>query len=363
VTSLPSSRARLGVFAALVSVIAAASGVYLYLARADSSRAPAGLPRLVDGPQELGLAELRRGAHVAFRHMAPGPDYGRLSFTSLEGRTTRLTTLLPCNRVHFTARTGLCLTIARDPAGFRGYLIDSALVVTNTLDLPGMPSRTRVSPDSRLVAYTVFVAGDSYLAEGLSTRTRLVDAASASTVGDLEAFTVTRDGRVIHAVDFNFWGVTFTRDANRFYATLGTGGDTYLVEGDVATRALRVIARDVECPSLSPDETRIAFKKKFGRGFDAWWQPAVIDLATRDVRLLPEPRHIDDQIEWMDEGHVLYAVGHSISAALRRSDIWMLSTDGTSAPTLFLADAESPAVVRPRSGLQSRLNGETSGRR
>ena len=91
----------------------------------------------------------------------------------------------------------------------------------------------------------------------------------------------------------------------------------------------------------------MAFKKKFGSGFDAWWQPAVLDLATRDVRLLPEPRHIDDQIEWMDEGHILYGVGHSISAPLRRSDIWMLSTDGASAPMLFIADAESPAVVRP----------------
>jgi len=343
----PLPPARLRTFAALVSVVAVASGVYLYLVRAETPRSPAGPPHLIAGGRQQVFDDLRRGAHVAFRHMAPGPDYGRLAFTSLENRTTRLTTLLSCNRVHFTDKTGLCLTIARNPAGFRGHLIDDALSVTHTLDLPGMPSRTRVSPDSRLVAYTVFVAGDSYLATGLSTRTRIVDAGSGRMAGDLEAFTVTRNDRVIHAADFNFWGVTFSRDANRFYATLATGGHTYLVEGDVAARALRVIADDVECPSLSPDGTRLAFKKKFGSGFDAWWQPAVIDLATRDVRLLSEPRHIDDQIEWLDEGHILYAVGHSISAALRRSDIWMLSTDGVSAPALFIADAESPAVVRP----------------
>jgi len=331
----------------LVAVVAAASGFYLYLVRAETPRSPAGPPQLVDRPRQQAFAELRRGSHVAFRHMTPGSDYGRLSFTSLEDRTTRLTTLLACNRVHFTATAGLCLTIARDPAGFRGYVIDSGLAVRHTLDLPGMPSRTRMSRDSRLVAYTVFVAGDSYLATGLSTRTRIIDVASGRTAGDLEAFTVTRDGRVIHGADFNFWGVTFSRDANRFYATLGTGGRIYLVEGDLGARALSLIADDVECPSLSPDGTRLAFKKKFGSGFDAWWQPAVLDLATRDVRLLPEPRHIDDQIEWMDEGHILYAVGHSISAPLRRSDIWMLSTDGASAPMLFIADAESPAVVRP----------------
>ena len=279
--------------------------------------------------------------------MTPGPGYGRLAFRSLDDHANRFTTLLTCNRVHFTVAAGLCLTIARDPAGFRGYLIGEGLDVTHAIDLPGMPSRTRLSRDSRLAAYTVFVAGDSYLASGLSTRTRIVDVQSGRTLGDLESFAVMRDGTVIHAVDFNFWGVTFTRDANRFYATLGTAGRILLVEGDVAARALRVIAEDIECPSLSPDETHIAFKKRFGSGLDAWWQPAVLDLATREVRLLPEPKHIDDQIEWLDEGHILYAVGHSVSAALRRADVWKLAIDGASPPSVFITDGESPAVVRP----------------
>jgi hypothetical protein len=279
--------------------------------------------------------------------MTPGGGHGRLAFRSIEADGRRVVTMLACNRVDFTARVGMCLTIARDPAGFRGYLIDEALEVKETIDLPGMPSRTRISPDSRLAAYTVFVAGDSYLASGLSTRTRIVDVSSAGIVGDLESFTVTRDGAVIRAVDFNFWGVTFTHNANRFYATLGTGGRILLVEGDVAAREMRVIAEDVECPSLSPDETHVAFKKRFGSGLEAWWQPAVIDLRTREVRLLPEPKHIDDQIEWLDDGHVLYAVGHSPSAAQRRADVWSLAIDGTSPPALFIADAESPAVVRP----------------
>ncbi|HLG60137.1 MAG TPA: hypothetical protein VI485_32650 [Vicinamibacterales bacterium] len=359
--SIPPARVKM--FAALVAVIAAASGIYLYLVRAETPHASAGAPHLIESWQEQAFAAIRRRAHVAFRHMAPGPDYGRLSFASLDDRTTRLTTRLPCSRIHFTAKAGLCLTIASNPAGFLGYLIDDALEVTHTLDLPGMPSRTRVSPDGRVAAYTAFVAGDSYLASGLSTRTRIVDVGSGRVVGDLEAFTVTQDGRVAQSPDFNFWGVTFTRDGHRFYATVGSDGYTYLVEGDVAAKTIKVIAEDVECPALSPDETRIAFKKKFGSGFDAWWEPAVIDLATRKVRVLPEPRHMDDQIEWLDDGHILYAVGHSISAALRRADVWMLATDGSGAPTLFIADAESPAVVRPESGLQSRLHGETAGRR
>jgi hypothetical protein len=279
--------------------------------------------------------------------MAPGPTYGHLAFAALEAGATRVVTGLSCNRIHFSDRTGLCLAIASAPAGFRGYLLDEGVRVTRTIELPGMPSRTRVSRNGELAAYTVFVAGDSYLASGLSTRTRLVDARSAATIADLEAFAATRDGEPFRAVDFNYWGVTFTRDARRFYATLGTGGRILLVEGDVAGRTLRVIAEDIECPSLSPDETHIAFKKRFGSGFDAWWQPAVVDLATMTVRLLPEPKHIDDQIEWLDDAHILYAVGHSTSATVRRADVWKLAIDGASPPVVFLNNAESPAVVRP----------------
>jgi len=346
-SDVPLSPLRLTIFAIVVGVIAIASAAYLYVVRVETPPASASPTRLVNDGQRQALLPIRQQAHVAFREMAPGPGYGRLAFRSLEDSANRVTTELTCNRVHFTATVGLCLTIARDPAGFRGYLIDDRLEVTRAIELPGVPSRTRISRDSRFAAYTVFVAGDSYLATGLSTRTRIVDAHSGSMLGDLESFAVTRDGTVIRAADFNFWGVTFTRDANRFYATLGTAGRILLVEGDVAARALRVIAEDIECPALSPDETHIAFKKRFGSGLDAWWQPAVFNLATKDVRLLPEPKHIDDQIEWLDDGHILYAVGHSVSAALRRADVWSLAIDGASPPSLFIRDAESPAVVRP----------------
>jgi hypothetical protein len=341
-----SSRARLGTFAFVVAAIVVGSAAYLFFVRVETP-GMSGATHVADDEQRQALIELRRTPHVAFRDMAPGPNYGHLAFAPLRDGGGRLATALTCNRVHFTASVGLCLTIARDPVGFRGYVIDDALAVTHAVDLPGMPSRTRISRESRFAAYTVFVSGDSYLASGLSTRTRILDAHSGGVIGDLESFTVIRDGTVIHAVDFNFWGVTFSRDANRFYATLGTGGRLLLVEGDVAARSLRVIAEDIECPSLSPDERHIAFKKRFGSGFDAWWQPAVLGLATMDVRLLPEPKHIDDQIEWLDDDHILYAVGHSPSAAQRRSDVWRLAIDGATPPSLFLADAESPAVVRP----------------
>jgi hypothetical protein len=341
------TRARIATFVVFVAAVAVALTAYLYVTVEPTPTMSDGAAGIVDDETRKALADLRRGSYVAFRNMAPGPAYGQLTFASLEPGAARVVTALPCHRIHFSDKVGVCLAIATAPAGFRGYLIDDGMRVTQTMELPGMPSRTRVSRNSELAAYTVFVSGDSYLASGLSTRTRLVDPRSAITIGDLESLPVTRDGKPFRAVDFNFWGVTFTRDARRFYATLGTGGRILLVEGDVAARTLRVIAEDIECPSLSPDETHIAFKKRFGSGFDAWWQPAVVDLATMTVRQLPEPKHIDDQIEWLDNGHILYAVGHSTSAAQRRADIWKLAIDGASPPVVFLNDAESPAIVRP----------------
>ena len=43
---------------------------------------------------------------------------------------------------------------------------------------------------------------------------------------------------------------------------MATGGKTYLIEGSVAERTARVLHENVECPSLSPDGTRIAYKSR-----------------------------------------------------------------------------------------------------
>ncbi|HKH72568.1 MAG TPA: hypothetical protein VKA59_14515 [Vicinamibacterales bacterium] len=340
------SHARIATFIGFVSAVAIALAAYLYVAIEPAPATSNHSNGIVDEKTSKALTELRRGSYVAFREMALGATYGNLAFASLEPGTPRLFSSLPCHRLHFSDTIGVCLAIAAAPAGFRASLLDEDMRVTQTIGLPGMPSRTRVSRNGEFAAYTVFVSGDSYLASGLSTRTRLLKLPSGQDVADLESFAVLRDGKEIYSLDFNFWGVTFTRDPNRIYATLGTGGKILLVEGEVAERTFRVIAEDIECPSLSPDETHIAFKKRFGSGFDAWWQPAVVDLATMTVRQLPESKHIDDQIEWLDNGHILYAVGHSTSAAVRRADIWTIAIDGASPSSIFLADAESPAVVR-----------------
>jgi hypothetical protein len=177
------------------------------------------------------------------------------------------------------------------------------------------------------------VTGHSYRDKGFSTHTVLIDMAAGDVIADLETFIVTRDGRTIDAPDFNFWGVTFAPGGDRFYATLSTRGRMYLVRGSVRARRMEVLHEGVECPSLSPDATRLAFKKRHRDG----WRLSVLDLATMRETPLAETRSVDDQAEWLDDGHVLYGLG---------GHVWRVRADGRGRPVRFLEDALSPAVVR-----------------
>lgn len=149
------------------------------------------------------------------------------------------------------------------------------------------------------------------------------------------------------AEDFNFWGVTFARGGDRFYATLSTAGKTYLVQGDMAAQEGRIIAENVECPSLSPDGTRIVYKKRVGGGGldPVIWRLHLLDLATLTSTPLAETRNIDDQVEWIDDRHVLYSYQDDDTASASRPDLWQLTLNG-SAPRLMRTGAMSPSVIR-----------------
>jgi hypothetical protein len=70
----------------------------------------------------------------------------------------------------------------------------------------------------------------------------------------------------------------------------------------------------------------------------------VLELATLVDRPLAETRSVDDQVEWLDDRAILYSLPASQGAG-HATDLWRLSIDG-GVPTLFLANAFSPAVVR-----------------
>ena len=55
---------------------------------------------------------------------------------------------------------------------------------------------------------------------------------------------------------------------DQFYCTLSSQGKHYLVKGDIATQTATVLRENVECPSLSPNGTRIAYKNVCNPGID-----------------------------------------------------------------------------------------------
>jgi hypothetical protein len=296
---------------------------------------------------EHDVATIARAPHMFFRHTIVDQNYSRLSVAPLDARqpTDRASAELTCERVSYAAGRGICLHADRGFfTDYSAVLFDRALKATHTIKLDGRPSRTRVSPDGRVAAITVFVTGHSYVGSPFSTKTTILDMATGDELGDLESFTTWRGGARFKSADFNFWGVTFARDSNVFYATLRTAGTTYLVQGDLGLRKLTVIGENIECPSLSPDNRLIAFKKRVGSD-QAPWRFYVLDLATRSERpIAAETRSIDDQIEWLDDHHVLYAVRRSLHSS--SLDVWVAPLDNRAPARVFLLEAESPIVVR-----------------
>jgi hypothetical protein len=321
-------RRRLQLFALLVGISILVGTGYVAWAVARSSDTDATLPG------DNAAAVLSSGGSILFQHIARDRAYAHVSVAPEEGGR-RVPSPLVCERVHFGGDRGLCLLPRRAVIGnkFRAMIFDRQFAVRAKVDLDGINSRARVSPDGRYGATTGFVVGHSYAADDFSTETTLIDMARGRKIANIEDFTVIRDGRRIKEIDFNFWGVTFARDSNRFYATLATRGRTYLVQGDVKARRMRVLHGNVECPSLSPDETRVAYKKRVKAG---QWRLHVLDLRTRTETPLAEPESVDDQVEWLDDGRILYG---------RDGAVWVVPADGSGTPRVFLRDALSPAVL------------------
>jgi hypothetical protein len=260
---------------------------------------------------------------------------GKLYRVDATGKSTPIPGAPACERVAVAGGRGICLYLAKTGVDYRAAILDKQLHVRKVLGLTGLPSRARVSPDGAYAGITTFAYGDSYAAPGtFSTRTQIVDLRKGAMVADLEQWRFTLDGKPVTAVDRNFWGLSFKADDDGFYATMATGDHHYLVEGSVAAKGGAVLRDDVECPSLSPDQTRVAYKKTLGGGK---WRLHVYDLKTKQDLALAETRSIDDQPSWLDDGHVAYFDGKATYVA---------AADGTGTPQLLVAGADSPTVLR-----------------
>ena len=282
---------------------------------------------------------------IVFRNTALGEGYGFVAAVPVaDPGAARVLTEVSCDRVYATNEYEMCLRVNRGVVTtFTANLLDSRGALVKSWPLPGIPSRTRISADSGLVSFSAFITGESYATIGFAIETQISEVGGADS-GTLEDFALTVAGERVTAADRNMWGVTFTSDPNVFYATAASGGRTWLVRGDRAARTLVAIRDGVECPSVSPDGTHIAYKKIASTSPTTTWTVAVLDVATNKEVVLPEPSNVDDQVEWLDDSTVIYGLLRADGSG--DSDVWSAPKDGSAAPTLLIEHAWSPAVIR-----------------
>ncbi|GAB2457990.1 hypothetical protein HD599_003463 [Conyzicola lurida] len=335
-------RARLLVVAALAVVLLGGSAAVALVAASDTRSRSENLAAV----QTAAFDARDDAGRIVFRDSTPDAGYGFVASVAADDPGgERTVTDVSCDRVYSATSATVCLRIERGIlTTFSANLLDADGAVTSTWPLPGIPSRARLSPDGELAAFTSFVTGEGYATIGFSTATRIVTA-DGQDLGNLEEWQLLVDGEPNTAVDRNFWGVTFVPgDDDAFYATAATGGSTWLVRGSIADRTLTTVHKTAECPSISPDGTRVVYKKNVASATAPHWSLAVLDLDSGEETILPDDRSIDDQAEWLDDSTLLYALP---SEAVGDSDVWSIRADGSAPSALFIAHASSPSVVRP----------------
>lgn len=331
------------VLLAIITVICVGVGVSYarYALQRTSGSSSAAEPN----PSRAGLAVLQQ-PHIVFKDTSRGTTFGQVAAVPLDSPGgERTLTKTVCERVYSVGSAGLCLSAKRGVVTHqRAHLLDASLKPAREVVTDGEPSRVRLSADGALAATTTFSAGHSYTSSSFSTITTIYDVKKAKALHNLETFSITRDGKPYTAEDVNVWGVTFKRDGDGFYATMASKNKQYLVEGSLRGKTLRTLKEGVECPSLSPDGKRIAYKARDDSPGFFGWRIHVLDLESGADYPLPTDRSIDDQVEWLNNDQVLYGVVRQVGYL--ETDVWVVPADGGGKPVVLIREAWSPAVVR-----------------
>lgn len=336
---MTSPRARILAFVVVVVVAVGLSVGYLLTASKDRPDAAA---RPSPATSSSGGAVVGTD-YIAFRRTLVDAAYGTVGTVPIDDPGAAPTsTALSCERIHVSRHGGICLEVDRSAVtSARVLLLWPDLTVRHVLQTPGVPSRARVSADGRWAATTTFVYGHSYSSAGFSTQTEIYDMATGTSLGSLEKFDISYRGKSYRAADVNVWGVTFAPGGSSFFATVMTGGDKHLAQGDIVNRTLTMLDVPAECPSLSPNGKLLAYKRSTG---PITWEVRVRTLADGSEVVVNESRSIDDQIEWLDDQHVVFGLPRPEGGAA--SDVWVGPADGVGKAELLVSGAWSPAVVR-----------------
>ena len=298
-------------------------------------------------------------SYVAYVVRASDREYQRVDRLVVRAKDhavqSRTPTGMGCDRVHIHGSRLLCFTrVTPDKPRYYTeptiYLHDlkSASISKPLFKVKGIVSRARMSADGRFGTGTAFTTGHSYLGIGgssFSTMAFIVPLDRSGESENLQNWTITYQGKGVTSVDLNLWGVTFDpRDSNHFLVTVYFNGRPYLGEGYVSKKEIKVLQDGIECPSYSPDGTRIAYKSRTG---PTRWSPSTMDLVSGKISVYADVEgSVDDQIGWLDKNTVVFQMSQAPLVGSARIDLYMLDLrEGSPRIRLWLEDAKSPALV------------------
>ena len=274
-----------------------------------------------------------------------GDDYGRLAIRHTDGTRTLLERR--CVRVHLAADTGVC--VSRDEGTAPLFTTTFFASINPNVEIKSypsaLPSRARISPEGTFSAVTAFVSGGSYEDIGSDTTTIV-------TIDEIDSTRLVRGGNQLEVnadedkyqvLDAQYWGMSFA-DEDEFYITGFYGDEAEVMHGTLTDMTVEPTGWVGSCPSLSPDDATLVFKEMTPNGF----QLVAVDVESQTTWKLGETRSVDDQVEWLDNDTILYALHPEggDTPVDPQFDIWMLDIAEGSEPALFLANADSPAVAR-----------------
>lgn len=297
-------------------------------------------------PSGLDLASVLAKPHVLFRDTQLGATFGKVAAVPLaDPGGPRAISTVDAERVHARAGTTVCMQADRGlVTTYKAEILDATLRPVRSLDVNGAPKPTRVSADGTLAAWTVIVVGTGCTDVTMESETTVEDLHSGHSYGTIEkTFRVIVDGKPMTAAVINVWDVTFENVAHptRFYVTVSdnSASKTWLAEGDLTTRTITAFHPGGQTPSLSPDNKTLVFVERQGSSQN--FRLRGLDLRTRKEWYLPDTRSVHDQVEWLDNEHVLYGLARTGSVA---ADVWLSPLRGGQ-PRLYIEHADSPAVV------------------